>query len=62
MIFWTELDAGRCVVVEDAGESRKIRHPDSGRAKYFVRSRAGHWYWLGPVIDGHGARKGYIIK
>ena len=62
MIIWEELDADRCEVLEDAGESIKIKHPDSGRAKYFIKSRAGAWYWTSPRIDSHGTKTGFIIK
>lgn len=62
MIIWTELDAKRCKILEDAGASIKIRHPDSGRPKYFTKSRAGNWVWIGPRIDAHGTKEGYVIK
>ena len=61
-VIWTELDAGRCVVLDDAGESVRIRHPDAGRPKYFVKSRAGNWVWVSPSIDAHGTKEGYIVK
>lgn len=68
MIDWTELDAGRCEVLErfpdtDGGFSIKVRHPDAGRPKIFLKSAVGNWYWVGPKYSKfNDIRDGYIIK
>lgn len=68
MIDWTELDPERCEILErypdtSGGFSIKIRHPDAGRPKIFLKSEAGNWYWLAPKPKYSGEiRTGYIIK
>jgi hypothetical protein len=59
---WIELDAARVEIVEDYGNSRKIRHPDMPRARYFVLSKAGNWYWRNTDKATHRDARGYIIK
>jgi hypothetical protein len=60
--LWIELDAARVVVIEDYGSSRKISHPDMPRARYFVQSKAGNWYWRATDKATHRDARGYIIK
>ncbi len=61
LIDWTELDVERCEILEEHDRILKIRHPDSGRPKYFQTSQSGNWYWIGPKRD-NGTKKGFIIK
>ena len=68
MIDWTELDAKRCEILDkypdtEGGFSLKIRHPDAGRPKIFLKSHYGNWYWLAPKPKfSYEIRRGYIIK
>ncbi len=68
MIDWIDLDPERVIILEkypdtSGGISIKIRHPDAGRPKIFLKSSAGNWYWLGPKPKHSGEiRSGYIIK
>ena len=68
MIDWTVLDADQCEILEtypntDGEFSLRIRHPDAGRPKIFLKSVAGNWYWFAPKPKYSGElRTGYIIK
>ena len=43
--LWDEIEWSDCTIVEDYGESKKITHPKFPRARYFIKSQAGNWYW-----------------
>ncbi len=60
--LWIELDAARVTVLGDYGDSRKISHPDMPRARYFVRSKSGNWYWRATDKADNRDARGYIIK
>ena len=60
--LWTGLDAARVVILEDYGESRKLRHPNLKRPLYFVKSRRGNWYWRATDRQTDWHARGYIIK
>ena len=68
MISWTELDPNLVEILEtypdtEGGFSLKIRHPDAGRPKIFLKSRSGNWYWVGQKHSKfNDIRDGYIIK
>jgi len=67
-VNWNELDVERCTILDrysdtDGGFSLKIKHPEGGRPKIFLKSRGGNWFWLAPKPKFSGeVRKGYIIK
>jgi len=68
VVNWTELDVEQCEVLEeyfDAGKrvSVRIRHPDAGRPKIFLKSLHGIHYWIGPKYSKfNDVRDGFIIK
>lgn len=68
MTNWTELDPEKATILErypdtDGGFSIKIRHPDMGRPKIFLKSKStGCWYWLAPKPkDSSEIRQGYVF-
>ena len=68
VVYWTELDAERCEVLEEYYDgvnriSVRIRHPDAGRPKIFLKSHYGNHYWISPKESPHNpVREGFIIK
>jgi hypothetical protein len=61
-VMWQELDAEQAVTVEDAGQSRKIKHPSLPRPLWFVLSRKGNWIWLPYKQNENGFGTGYILR
>lgn len=64
---WTELQSSECKVVkvdERSGiiMSVQIKHVSLRRALWFIKSRAGNWYWrkTGRYDDTYA--DGYIIR
>jgi len=60
-IVWQQLDESLAVTVEDAGRSRKIKHPSLRRPLWFVLSRKGNWIWL-PHKTKNGFGTGYVLR
>ena len=68
VVYWTELDVERCEVLEEYFDgvervSVRLRHPDAGRPKIFLKSFHGNHYWIGPKASKYNdVREGFIIK
>ena len=68
VVNWTELDVERCQVLEEYFDgvervSVRLRHPDAGRPKIFLKSFHGNHYWIGPKYSKfNDVRDGFIIK
>ena len=58
--FWTQLKIEDCQILEDYGDSLKIKHPALKRARYFVKSKNDNFYsrYTGKEFED---ATGYII-